>query len=131
MPALLYVAVSIASRSSFHELWTALWPIVKDREKLWTTCMRVKRGTRDTSQPGGYYKDQSTFNGAIRLLLARHEIDWKALHALKITLEDLSLGLPLAHDALIQGWVKLPSFLDPLDEYLVELDEIAAANGIT
>jgi len=93
--------------------------------------MRVKRGIQDTSKPGGFYKDGSTFTGAVRLLMARREIDWKALHSLKISLEDLPVGVPFAYEGgLLHREVKLPSFVDPLETYVDQLEDMAIANGL-
>ena len=74
IPALHYHAALLASRLPFSQLWHELSTFLgHDRERLWTTCLRVKRGVADTGQPGGYYKvkDQSNFCGALRLLQAR------------------------------------------------------------
>lgn len=38
--------------------------------------MRVKRGCLDSGQPGGYYKDQANFDGALRLLQVRSDTSY-------------------------------------------------------
>ena len=37
----------------------------------WVECVRAKRGLEDTSLPGGLAKDQSTFDGLVRILRFR------------------------------------------------------------
>ena len=49
--------------------------------------MRVKRGITDTSKPGGFCKDQCTFDGALRILEQRKSIDFNAIYAGKVSLE--------------------------------------------
>lgn len=49
----------------------------------------MKRGVQDTREPGGFYKDQVYFKGAVEILRKRDLInDFRVLFASKISLED-------------------------------------------
>ena len=132
VPALHYHACALASRLSFSSLWHELSDnlLGDDAERLWTTCMRCKRGLEDTGAPGGYYKDQANLRGAVRLLAARREIDFTLLHCVRVSIEDFPRATPAAWRACAAGRVLLPRFVSEADAYRRELDEIAAANGI-
>lgn len=41
----------------------------------------------DTSKPGGFCKDQATFDGAMRILENKDKIDFHAIYAGKVSLE--------------------------------------------
>ena len=47
----------------------------------------MKRGQSDTSKPGAFCKDQCTFDGCMRIIEQRNEINFKALYAGKVSLE--------------------------------------------
>ena len=173
VPALHYHACVLASRLPFSGLWKALSPYLgNDPDRLWITCLRVKRGLEDTGRPGGYYKDrtstplishplasraspchalprlassrrgrridslsseESNFCGALRLLQRRHEIDFRLLHCVRVSLEDFPRALASAKRAMDAGSAVLPAFVATdaaLAEYLKQLDEIATANGV-
>lgn len=50
--------------------------------------MRVKRGLQDTSECGGFNKDQVYLKGSVEILRRRKEIpDFRILFASKISLE--------------------------------------------
>ena len=85
VPAIHYLATLLAARLPFSQLWHELGAFIgaEDHERLWTICVRVKRGMTDTGQPGGYYKDGSNFGGAIRLLRRRKTIDFRLLHCVR------------------------------------------------
>ena len=102
-----------------------------DAERLWTTCLRVKRGLEDTGKPGGYYKDQSNFAGAMRLLQQRQTIDWTLLHAVRVSLEDFGRATPAAKRALDERKdVLLPAFVRDGAAYREALEAMAVANGL-
>ena len=51
--------------------------------------MRVKRSLKDTSTPGGMFKDQVYLRGAHELLTKRKNIDFRVLYSGKLNLKDL------------------------------------------
>jgi hypothetical protein len=135
VPAIHYLATLLAARLPFSQLWAALGQYIgaDDYERLWTICVRVKRGMSDTGQPGGYYKDGSNFVGAIRLLRARKAIDFRLLHCVRTSIEDFPRALPAARAAIKAGTVVLPAFVRDdaaLAVYHAALDELAAANCV-
>jgi hypothetical protein len=64
LPALRYYSSVVASEGSFVELFAKLSVYLPDQHECWRECLRVKRGTIDTSIPKGFYKDQMYFKGA-------------------------------------------------------------------
>ena len=133
VPALHYHAALLASQLPFSGLWRALSAFLGDDPKrLWLTCVRVKRGCRDTGRPGGYYKEQSNFAGALRLLAARHDagLDFRLLHCVRVSLEDFPGVAAAAKRALASGRVLVPNFLRDEAAYRRGLDAIAQANGV-
>jgi hypothetical protein len=62
-----------------------------DFDDCWVTCLRIKRGLTDTSRPGAFCKDQATFDGCMRILDQRDEINFPALYAGKVSLETYKL----------------------------------------
>lgn len=135
VPAIHYLATLLASRLPFSQLWTELGQYIgaDDHERLWTICLRVKRGMTDTGKQGGYYKDGSNFVGAIRLLRHRRAIDFRLLHCVRTSIEDFPRAIGAARAALEKGSVVLPSFVADeaaLAAYHVALDELADANGV-
>ena len=132
--ALLYVASVLSSQMSFHELWQRLTTWLKgDTERLWIVCMRVKRGVENTSKHLGFYKDQATFSGAVRLLAMRKSINFRELHMLKCSIEELPLARLYVPQLSKSTSVIIPWFVESDDQYemyLSQLDEIAKANDI-
>ena len=135
VPALHYLACILASRLPFSQLWHELAVYIgeSDHERLWTICLRVKRGMRDTGCPGGYYKDQSNFTGGLRLLQRRKTIEFDLLHCVRTSIEDFPRARAAARKALDSGQAILPEFVKTpaaLEAYHRELDELAQANGV-
>ena len=87
IPALLYYAVCLAQNLSFWETFKGLQKYITDFEDCWIQTLRVKRGLSDTSKPGALCKDQATFDGAMRIIENRNNINFKALYAGKVSLE--------------------------------------------
>ena len=132
--SLLYFACYMSSKMSFYDLWMQLNRYLKDNEeRLWYICMRVKRGVEDTSQKKGFYKDQSTLSGALRLLAMRNIINFKDLHLAKCSIEELVLATPFISNLKNNNRGLLPIFLKTekqYDLYMKELDKIAEANNV-
>jgi len=124
--ALHYYSAYMASLLGFEELFNDLEKYIRDPTKRWKECVRVKRGTVDTGQIGGMYKDQVYLRGAIEILKYRKKIDFILLYSGKINVKDLfklqKLGLIKA-DAL-----KLPQFMEDLNMYKEALNRMAAFN---
>eukprot|EP00943_MAST-04B_sp_MAST-4B-sp1_P000787 g787.t1 len=132
--SLLYLSCYLSSKMSFYELWMHLKRYLNNNEeRLWYICMRVKRGVEDTSQKKGFYKDQSTLSGALRLLSLRHVINFKDLHLAKCSLEELALATPFIDKLKSDSRCLLPIFLKTdkqYKQYIQELDKIAIANNV-
>lgn len=80
----------------------------------------------DTSKPGAFCKDQGYFDGAMRILKMRHQIDFKALYAAKVNIEtymqcpEVLIEASKSEDYIcpphFRGPEKMKFFLDRLDQ---------------
>jgi hypothetical protein len=113
---------------SFTELFENLGQYVDDPMKRWKQCLRAKRGVSDTSQPGGYYKDQCYLSGAAQILLNRDSIDFYKLYSGKISLDDLNR--PEINQSVDCSNLVYPIFLRDLGKYRSLLEVIAHTNSI-
>jgi hypothetical protein len=126
--ALHYYSSYYSSRLSFSKLYSKLQKYVDDPVRRWRQCVRVKRGKTYTSEPGGCYKDQVYLKGACDILSRRREIDFLALIAGKLTLDDHfrpEIRRRVKKDACV-----VPCFMKRLDKYMEALDKIALVNGL-
>lgn len=89
--ALKYFAVSLAQSESFVQTWSELEKYYLDKEKIWNTVFRVKRGLSDTSKAGGFTKDKVYFEGAyaVATWLSEHEYIVDDLYLGRISLNDI------------------------------------------
>ena len=58
----------MSSRMSFVELFEDIGKYIDDPEGRWKLAIRWKRGTVETKEMGGFYKDQVYLEGAVRIL---------------------------------------------------------------
>jgi len=66
--AIRYLACAYSQQHSFVELWNYLKKYISNSDRLWTICVRQKRGIEDTSQSGGYTKDFVYFEGFVEVI---------------------------------------------------------------
>ena len=126
--ALHYYSSYQASRMSFVELFHHLAKYVNDPYVRFKQVVRGKRGLEDTSQPGGCYKDQVYLPGAIKVLEARHSIDFFTLIAGKLSLEDHFR--PDIQSLVNKENILVPLYMRDFSRYMHALDVIAEVNGI-
>ena len=98
---------------------------IRNRFKI---CVRAKRGLEDTSQHGGWYKDKAYFEGAVKILQKRSELDFKLLFSAKIAMEDITKA-EVKEQMTTEG-IKQPYFVQDMEKYLAALDRIASTNFI-
>jgi hypothetical protein len=131
--AMLYYAIWRALQLSFRELYEDLAQFFGDSvDERWDYCVRAKRGLLDTSQPGGFVKDQMYLTGAMEILAQRDRIDFDALYIGKLSVVD-------AHRAKCTGLarldhVQLPVFLRGAEQrarYHTLLDDMVKGNDLT
>ena len=84
---MLYYAVCVAMENSFWDTFRTLEKFTAGFDDCWLHTMRVKRGMTDTSKPGAFCKDQATFDGSMRIIENRANIDFQAIFAGKVSLE--------------------------------------------
>ncbi|MBI5037424.1 MAG: DUF1704 domain-containing protein [Candidatus Kerfeldbacteria bacterium] len=91
-PALNVIAIYLGMQLSFADLYHQLTDIYGlDADRAWRTCVRVKRGMTDTSQPGAFTKDSMYFvgNQQIESYVATHGAEaLKKLYVGKIKISD-------------------------------------------
>lgn len=131
--AMLYYTIWRALQLSFRELYEDLEQFLGDsHDERWDYCVRAKRGLLDTSQLGGFVKDQMYLTGAMEILEQRHRIDFEALYIGKLSVTD-------AHRAKCTGLartdnVQLPCFLQTAEQkarYHTMLDECVRDNDLS
>lgn len=129
--ALNYYAVWRATQISFSALNEDLKQFVKDRDRRWRMCLRVKRGIRDTSIPGAFSKDQVYFRGVIGMLdwLEKNEYDARPLYLGKIATHDLAKAKSMSTAVQL---LKFPAFLAPEkhEEYVHAIERIRKVNNL-
>ncbi|CRG96179.1 conserved Plasmodium protein, unknown function [Plasmodium gallinaceum] len=129
-PALKYLAVCLGHFYSFSKLYIFLNDFVKDSDKCFKMCARVKRGLRDTSLPGSVYHDQLYFIGSYSILKWHKSIDFPLLYSGNIGLKHLN---DITNHVDTQKNL-LPSFMinkKKLNIYLKFLEKVSCINGIT
>ena len=141
--ALHYYCCCRAFELPFSVLYRELEKYVDDPDRRWRQCVRVYRGTRDTSQVGPgtcMCKDQVYLAGSVAILAARHDpaCDFNLLFAGRLALEDV-----MQRGTMLRGagngatvlsparGLRLPPFYadDPAG-YMRKLDDIAQVNGV-
>ena len=123
-----YYSSYFAATLPFVELYNTLERYMDDSSKRFKEVLRVKRGIKDTSMPGGCYKDSVYLSGAIKILQNRKNIDFRKLYSGKLAIEDYFR--PEIQSLCIIEDIKLPVFLNDMKVYLDALDRIAEVNGI-
>ncbi|WAR12875.1 K0895-like protein [Mya arenaria] len=125
---LLYYVAYKSAFLSLKELFHDLGQYVSDPIARWDYCMRAKRGQTDTSQAGGFCKDQVYLEGALQILKNRKMIDFHLLVQMgKIDWEDIRKVDLLAN----LDETKVPCFMQDLPAYHKYLDKICESNGLT
>lgn len=104
------ICCSKSSSMSFYELFEYALPYMRSENKAFDLVARVKRGLGDTTQAGGWLKDQVYFAGLVKMKqLSRSMIE--KLFIGKISLEQLALvdklKQPLNYNYIIPEWIQL------------------------
>ncbi|KAF6029041.1 hypothetical protein EB796_012651 [Bugula neritina] len=125
-PALLYYIACMAESMTFKELFHHLEEYVYDPQRRWHYVMRVKRHLPDPNDLGGLGKDQCYFEGAMEILQGIDDLELPLIYSGTLCNDETSRVKRLARlDCL-----KLPSFLDDIDNYRHQLRWIGYINGI-
>jgi hypothetical protein len=125
--ALRYLAVTLAAKMSFVELYRELNRYLRDPDRCFFEAVRAKRGVFDTSAPGGCAKDQCYLRGAYDLLRNRAKIDWPWMFMGKLALRDIPRMKKFSIDRLfLPAVVKGDNVLD----FKQVIEEIASENGL-
>jgi hypothetical protein len=114
--ALNYYTCFMASKLSFVELYDDLEKFIDNPRRRWKLVCRVKRGTLDTSEPGGLYKDQVYLEGAIQILRDREILDYPGLMCGKISIDELRR--PVIERRLQKEKNIVPPFMENIETYL-------------
>jgi hypothetical protein len=126
--AIKYYTACMASQLSFVGLFKDLEKYIDDKEKRFDWCVRVKRGMEDTSQPGGYYKDQCYLDGAVQILQDRRNLDFVGLMCGKLSLEDIKK--PHVIKKIKRECILIPPFMQDFEQYMLALEIISEVNNI-
>ena len=124
--AINYFAVMTALEHSFSYTFNALLEIGLSKKLAWRTCVRVKRGMTDTSQPGAMTKSITYFEGAFMVwkwlcIENNNPVD---LYYGRLSIEDAQ-GL---HRKYQSNLLLLPTYIQDIDKYKTQLQTIADIN---
>ncbi|MEK7458458.1 MAG: tyrosine/phenylalanine carboxypeptidase domain-containing protein [Patescibacteria group bacterium] len=129
--ALNYYSVWRGTHLSFSALNEDLKQFMKDRDRRWNMCLRVKRGIKDTSIPGAFSKDQVYFRGVMSMLdwLEKNEYDARPLYLGKIAAHDLPKAKSVSTAVQL---LKFPAFLasEKHEEYKTAIERIRKINTL-
>jgi hypothetical protein len=90
-------------------------------------CLRVKRGLKDTSQPGGCCKDQAYLAGVLKLLIHRKDFSMRLLYSGRVPVECIKAA---QHCAILDDSITLPSFVLETAAYEKVWLDIIQCNGL-
>lgn len=126
-PALYYFTVATAKEYSFASLFLTLEKYCSSPQRRWELCLRAKRGLKDTSQLGGFFKDQTYLSGAVSVAqwISLNGDSVEQLYKGKISLKDLSILEKYQTNSL-----QLPAFLNDKKSYLSRMNEIFSFNQL-
>ena len=125
--ALKYLAVAKANQLSFKTLFAWVNQYLQKPSHAWSFSLRIKRGLKDTSQPGGFTKDLVYFGGFVKVWRWLKEHDFKVddLYCGKLAVEDVKTAKKLNP----KYQPILPSFyLADKEQYREQMVEIGRAN---
>lgn len=90
MSGLYYYGTWCAREMSFAQLNKALTPYIENAERRWKLCLKIKRGLKDTSLPGGFSREQRYLEGVFEVIdfVTHHEYNPELLYAGKIAVAD-------------------------------------------
>lgn len=127
LPALYYYTIAQAESLSFVELFYDLKRFAESPEKRWTLCLRAKRGMKDTSQPGAFYKDQTYFTGNVKVAqwITKNPEKSELLYLGKIAVEDIE---KLKKENIVTPI--LPKMVQNKDLYLEKMQHVFQVNNI-
>jgi hypothetical protein len=117
----------MAQQKSFVETFNFINQYMQNIEKSWLITVKIKRGTYDTSQPGGFTKSVVYLEGMVKVwrYLKESNFDVEGLYLGKIDVNDI----PLARELNPGFKPKLPNFYsDNPDNYQKKITEIAQVN---
>ncbi len=113
---------------SFVELYEDLSKYIDDPRRRFRMCLRAKRGTEDTATGGGFFKDKVYFEGAVKILMRRKELDWRLLLSGKLSADDLDRE-EIRSKIRTEGLV-YPYFARDRTQYAAALERIAKENFV-
>lgn len=117
----LYYALYFGFEHSFSETFKALRALGVSEKRSWRLCVRVKRGLTDTSQPGGFSKDITYLEGALRVWkwLADSDHNPHDLYLGNISLDEVVAAKKTALNPSV-----VPPFMENLDLYREQIATI-------
>lgn len=131
LQALYYVGTYWATQLSFSELFKKLERYVDDKDRRWKITVRMKRGIKDTSQPGSLGRDQVYIRGIFEVVqhLVRSKYQVSDFYLGKISVRDIDLARKVTDTSVL---IRMPFFftLDP-QQYRAKVEAFLAANSFS
>ena len=122
-----YLATWVAQQGSFREVYDTLRTYEFEENTAWNVAVKVKRGMRDTSKPGGVTKEVCYLEGTIQVWdwIINQKNDPHLLYLGRIGIEQMEEFVPLAR----QEGIHYPSFFDEMELYYTMIADIGSANS--
>lgn len=132
---LTYIATYLGQQTDFVSIFNQLREFGLTPDRAWAITAKAKRGTTDTSQPGGFTKDVAYLEGAIMMWhwLQQPENDPKWLYLGRFSLTELPNIVKLYQEHESTDWppIILPTFFKDMAKYHARINEIGAINRFT
>lgn len=129
---LTYTATYLAQQTDFLTIFKTLRQFGVPASRAWALTAKAKRGTTDTSRPGGFTKDLVYLEGAVLLWqwLQQPENDPTWLYFGRFGLAELPAIVQLyrEHDPTDWPAVRLPTFFQDMAQYRDRIDAIGKIN---
>lgn len=122
-----YTATWVSQHGSFRDVYDTLRSHDFDPNTSWNVAVKVKRGTTDTSRPGGITKEICYLEGTVQLWdwIINQKNDPHQLYIGRVGIEQLA---ELAPQAKTAGLV-YPSFFKNMEVYYQEVAAIGETNN--
>lgn len=128
LAAAYYYAACRANELSFCELFKEMMKYMDFEPTCFSMCYRVKRGLKDTAEPGSMARDQMYFLGAVNILKSRKILNFKAFMSGKLSLAD-TIRLDTKKTIEIDR-VKMPKYLKDEQFFKQALEKIIESNQL-
>ncbi len=127
-----YAGVYLSQHLSFRAVYQELMTLGASPELAWSITTRNKRGSSDTSLPGGFTRDRTYFEGVVKVWqwLMTPGNDPHNLYLGRITLDEIEQTRKLYNNLSPQPELHFPRFIADNAAYLDIIKQIGETNQL-